>query len=405
MHIARVALFHLLFAFSFAGQLATRPAQAQVAKPPAQGQVVQLPYNAKISISYCASIQWPGSGPDLPTLPPTDPKAYLCPGQMFHSENGIYTALLRDNGEFIVARGDPKDPANILWRTGVTGNGDDYWVELNRAGFVAVQQFTLGRPLVTLWKSNSPSLNQGQYFLNLSDAGTLTLKRGTPRDPGPLQWTNNVKDPIKVSKDGVEIKSIVYEFVHLRSEVPSETAGQAKLCVNDTPYLKHCTLYLTLDDTKTDRFTFTSDPVLATTYNSKTKIGVPDLVEGSDKWAVAGTVKISKGFSYKDSNPKTISTLFTLTVPAKATYEAHIVGSSVEATIPFTYSGVATFESGKRANLVNVAGTYAGSDISDFAVEIKCVQAPGGCKSGVLKKLPMEKTSKGYELVSSAGKN
>jgi hypothetical protein len=394
MRMPRVALCSLLVALSVAGQLEPRQSQAQVVRPirPAK-------------ISYCASIQWPGSGPNLPTLPPDVPKAYLCPGQNFHSEDGVYTALLRDNGEFIVARGDPRDPTNVVWRTGVTGNGEDYWVEINRAGFVAVEQFTPGQPLITLWKSNLQSANPGQYFLNLSDAGALTLKRGTPRDPGSLQWTNSVDDPIDVSRGGVEIKNIAYEFAHQRSEAPSETAGQAKLCVNNTLYPKQCTLNLTLDDAKIDNFTFTSDPALAAAYNSKTKIGVPGLVEGSDDWAVTGTVEISKGFSYKDSASKTISIPFTITVPAQTTYEARIVGLLVRATIPFTYSGLAAFESGKRASLVDVAGIYSGSDIGQFAVEIKCVQASRGCKSAIIKRLPIGKTAKGYEVVSSAGSN
>ncbi len=248
MKMSRGSLFHVWLAIPLAGQLF--PAQAQSIPR-------QIPFNPKVS--YCADLQWPGHGPTLPTLPPSEKKANLCPGQLFLSEDGTYTALLKDNGEFIVAHGDPKKPANVVWRTGVTGRGDDYWVELDKTGFVTVVQFTVGKPLKILWKSRSPFSSPGDYFLRLSDAGTLTLTHGTVDKPGPLVWSNGVNDPIDVNKGGVDIESIAYDFEHMRSERPTDTTGKAEVCVNDTPKPKPCALNLTLDYTKTNSFTFSSD--------------------------------------------------------------------------------------------------------------------------------------------------
>jgi len=50
----------------------------------------------------------------------------------------VYTALLQSDGEFVVARGDPTDPANVAWASGKTGNALDFGARLDDYGDLIV---------------------------------------------------------------------------------------------------------------------------------------------------------------------------------------------------------------------------------------------------------------------------
>jgi hypothetical protein len=383
----------LLAAVPLAGWLSQTPAQAQV--PPS------------LKGSVCAPHQSAGAGgPYLQGEPPNpgytsgapwlEFNINICPGNWFRSESGIYTALLKDNGEFIVARGDPTVAANQAWTTAKTLSGEDQFFYVSKFGYAEV--VTKNASYYTfLWNSGGSTYPvKENFFLHLSDAGALTVNYGTPSAPDRQKWSNNINDPLSVARGGVNIESMSYDFENVKAEPPTDQAGGALNCNNTTPTQQQCALKLTLTYTKTSTYTFTSNQSISVGYKSTTKVGLPGVGEGSVEWSVTGTVGFTEGRSDADTQTKTFDATVTITVPPFSNYKALLVGRRVKATIPFVYTGVAAYNSGKTARLVNVPGIYAGVDTGEFNAEISCVSTPGGCNPGVLQRLPVVKGSQGY---------
>jgi hypothetical protein len=225
---------------------------------------------------------------------------------------------------------------------------------------------------------------QGNYFAKLSDEGTFTISAGTPSAPGKQVFSNNVNDPV----ESVDIESIAYDFEHVRSSPPEQRTGATQLCVNNIPGEFTCNLSLALSYTKTNTFTFSANQSIQLGYKSTAKVGLPGVGEVSSEWSITGTVGFMEGRSDADSQARTFTSTGSVVVPPQTTYRASIVGAEVDGTIPFTYTGTATYKSGKTARLVDVQGEYNGVDTGEFTVQVTCVQRPGGCPPGFLEALP-----------------
>ena len=371
------ALAYLLLVVMLAGYLMPKAAQAQELGP--------IPLAGRL----CSVLEYQGDGPTLPSFSNDRPfpSYLLCPGHQFRSPSGIYTALLQHDGDFVVARGDPTDPANIVWHTGKTGQALDFGAGLLNGSFIIYAFVPVGNGgafILERFFSLTNETAQGNYFAKLSDEGTFTISAGTPFAPGKQIFSNNVDDPV----ESVDIESIAYDFEHVRSSPPDQRTGATQLCVNNIPGEFTCNLSLALSYTKTNTFTFSANQSIQLGYKSTAKVGLPGVGEVSSEWSITGTVGFMEGRSDADSQARTFTSTGSVVVPPQTTYRASIVGAEVDGTIPFTYTGTATYKSGKTARLVDVQGEYNGVDTGEFTVQVTCVQRPGGCPPGFLEALP-----------------
>ena len=371
------ALAYLLLVVMLAGYLMPMAAQAQELGP--------IPLAGRL----CSVLEYPGDGPTLPSFSNDRPfpSYLLCPGHQFRSPSGIYTALLQHDGDFVVARGDPTDPANIVWHTGKTGQALDFGAGLLNGSFIIYAFVPVGNGgafILERFFSLTNETAQGNYFAKLSDEGTFTISAGTPSAPGKQIFSNNVNDPV----ESVDIESITYDFDHVRASPPDNITGVIQNCVNNTPTEFTCSLSLALNYTKTNTFTFTANQSIQLGYKASAKVGAPGIAEGSTEWSVTGTIGFMEGRSDAETEARTFTSGASIPIPARTTYKAGVVGQSVDATIPFTYTGTGTYSSGKTARLVDVAGEYNGVDTGQFTIQVSCVQTPGGCPPGALEALP-----------------
>ena len=197
---------------------------------------------------------------------------------------------------------------------------------------------------------------QGNYFAKLSDEGTFTISAGTPSAPGKQIFSNNVNDPV----ESVDIESITYDFDHVRASPPDNITGVIQNCVNNTPTEFTCSLSLALNYTKTNTFTFTANQSIQLGYKVSAKVAVPGIAEGSTEWSVTGTIGFMEGRSDAETEARTFTSGASIPIPARTTYKAGVVGQSVDATIPFTYTGTGTYNSGRlRASLTLRENTTA----------------------------------------------
>jgi len=330
------------------------------------------------------------SGPTLVVNPIPSAERRLCAGQQFHSPSGFYTAMVKpDTGEFIVARGDPTKPENIAWRNGVTRAATDFLLRLYPAYATGPTlmhvDYVLGHAngsyeTGTMWEKKGSSEGSKGWYLHLSDEGTLTANYGSPTAPLGQMWTNGLNDPVEPAKGGVSVDSINYDFEGAKTAPPTQQIGGSLTCDNKASSVTvSCELALTLSYAKSSTYTFTESLALTLGYKATTKVGVPGLAEGTAEWSVTGTVGFSASQAFQDTETKSFQATIKVPVPANSVYKARIVGQQLNATIPFVYTGVATYKSGAKARLVDVPGVYEGTDTGDFKVEIICVSQPSGC--------------------------
>jgi hypothetical protein len=180
---------------------------------------------------------------------------------------------------------------------------------------------------------------------------------------------------------------ITYDFAHTRVSPSSQIFGASQTCINKLPTEPTCTLSPALNYTKTNTFTFTANQSIQLGFKSTTKLGVPGIGEQSAEWSIMGTAGFTEGTSDAESEGRSFTSGVSIPVPAATTYRGQLVGELVDATIPYTYTGAATYNSGKTAT-VNASGVYNGVDTGQFTIELTCIQTPGGCPTGILSVLP-----------------
>jgi hypothetical protein len=369
-------LFHCLLVV-LACHLLPRPAQAQSSE---QGPI-------SLVDGLCPFLAYQGHGPTLPSS--SNFRDLLCADHQFRSPSGVYTALLQGDGVFVVVRGDPTNPANLAWQSGKTTHSVEVAAGLTDYGDFIVYRFVLccggsAAYLDPVWSTGTAQSAKGTFFAKLSDEGTFTINSGTLSAPGKQIFSNNVNDPVV----SVDITSITYDFAHTRVSPPSQVFGASQTCINRLPTEASCNLSLALNYTKTNTFTFTANQSISLGFKSTTKLGVPGVGEQTAEWSIMGTAGFTEGKSDAESEGRTFTSGVTIPLPASTTYKGQLVGELVDATIPFTYTGTATYKSGKTATVVDVSGIYNGVDTGQFTIELTCVRTPGGCPNGILANLP-----------------
>jgi hypothetical protein len=130
-------------------------------------------------MTICPDNSYQGTGPTLQSV------TALCTDHTIYSPGRLYSALLQQDGNFVVARGNqPTVPANVAWASGkLSNNGDP-------GAFVAYMQndgnFVIdgpNDPNLPFYATNTAQGTFTDFFASLGDSGTFTINYGTPPAP------------------------------------------------------------------------------------------------------------------------------------------------------------------------------------------------------------------------------
>lgn len=105
-----------------------------------------------------------------------------------------------NNGRFVVRRGFPERPGQILLDSGLDRSEGDYVTKLQHDGTLLTKKGTDGNTEGdSLWKID-PKGGITQYFLGIEcDLQTLSIYEYVPEDPGKRLWTNGDYDSTSAS--------------------------------------------------------------------------------------------------------------------------------------------------------------------------------------------------------------
>jgi hypothetical protein len=321
--------------------------------------------------SICPSDSYTGSEAVLQSV------TWLCTDHVIYSPSDVYVADLQDNGQFVIWRGsNPLINSNVAWAlpgSGV-GNGGPGAFAATMQGdgnFVIYGPNNISKPFAA---TNSAQSSMGSYFATLNDNGSFIIKAGTPSNPGKQIFSNNVNNSVKE----LDLTAINYDLDGGTLSNAKPVAGAAAEAINGSEIAQRFPLKVALEYTETETFNWKVSEALALTMSTKSEFGVPG-AKTESSIGLTSTTTIEKGGATSNGMAVKFEGGVDLTVPAESTYEAFIVATQAESTVPYTFDGTALYDGGQSANVFGT-GVFDGVSTSLFQIEVKCVSSPTDCK-------------------------
>lgn len=299
-------------------------------------------------------------------------------GDYVYSPSGVYYGTVQSNGQFTIFRGsDPVTSAGgtSVWAAPATPP-EPYQVSPTSVAFVGGGTFQVSSGPFVFYLSGSPgSVNNGAYAA-LSDTGTFTLFNSSSGGDLVLHQGN---DTVK----SLSLSSVTYNLSAATFDEPAQIGGPstAQNCINNQPTDSSCSLSLSQSYTKSQTWNWNlSEAVtVGVTAGLSGGIAIPGLASGgvSVTTSASSTTTISGGQSSTTTQVLTYTSSLSDTIPPNSEYEGYISAQQVDFSVPYSFTGVATYQSGATAAVAG-SGTFNGTDAYDFQVVTQCLRYKGG---------------------------
>lgn len=299
-------------------------------------------------------------------------------GDYVYSQSGVYYGTIQSNGQFAIFHGsDPVTSAGStsVWAAPATPP-PPYQLDSYGAAFVGGGAFTVGNDQFVFYQSGTSSnINTGAYA-TLSDTGSFTLFNSSS---GGNLTLSSVNDPVK----SLSLSSLTYNLNAATFDEPAQIGGPstAQYCTNNQPTSSSCTLSLSQSYTKSQAWNWNlSEAVtIGVTAGLSGGIQVPGLASGgvSVTTSASSTTTISGGESSTTTQTLSYTSSLSDTIPPNSEYEGYITAQQVDFLVPYTFTGMATYQSGATATVAG-SGTFNGTDAYDFQVVTQCLKYKGG---------------------------
>ncbi|MBV9910376.1 MAG: hypothetical protein JOY52_22710 [Hyphomicrobiales bacterium] len=302
-------------------------------------------------------------------------------GDYLVSPSGVYNAVLNSDGSFVVSYGNVPNTDPTYWSTKATIPGPytvqntpgiaDWYIN----GYTNNGTYTYSDPLVYAFTSQftPPS------FLQLDDAGYLEVyqgNNGVKTNPNENIIGFSTQTPNQVIS--LKLNTITYDTAHAVYGPVTNDATTVQTDTNNTPTQQLYPCNLSLAYTNTETFTWNMTESLSATLSTSDKIGVPGIGETTNSLSVTGSVSLSEGQSSTETVTQTATSGASISVPADSTYQTIITGETQSATVPYTWSGTASYANGISAAITGT-GSVSENSTGVFNVITTCVSTPGGC--------------------------
>ena len=216
---------------------------------------------------------------------------------------------------------------------------------------------------------------------NGNSGGSFVIYQGTyPNTSNPTSLDNqNILGSVKsiTLTGGASGTGIDYDLANAKitKTTPIQSVGNQQ--TNYTAQSQQYDLTMSLIYTKSSTYSFNMTKTNGETIGSSVNIGVPGLGGASLNFAINSSTSISKGQASTTSQSINYTAGERATVPPGYTYVGYVTGVDVMFDVPFSWSGIATYDSGVQA-AVQGTGVLSGEDAGEFNTLIYCEYAPVG---------------------------
>ncbi|MGD9616893.1 MAG: hypothetical protein AB7H90_20145 [Alphaproteobacteria bacterium] len=231
--------------------------------------------------------------------------------------------------------------------------------------------------------TNSQQSAGGPYFAQVGDDGSFTIYSGS--DPvnfnnGPVYTAQNNSHGAVTS---INLLDIDYDFSKANILSMTGVGWYNTDFVNPTDIPDQVVAQQNISYTQTATLTFSVADAIGESISGNVTFGVPGIVKDSLGFSITNTTTITHGKADSDSSTVTFIAGSRPVLPPHTTYNVQITGTEATYTIPYSWSGVATYEDGTTANVVG-DGIFKGASQGNFLVTTTCVLAvlPQTCEPG-----------------------
>jgi hypothetical protein len=300
--------------------------------------------------------------------------------EYLRSKNGLFYAVMQEDGNFVIYRGDwweSLNPGSVsMWSLYGVGNYRDKLPHLPRK-FSAVMQgdgnFIVFTDVVhrqgdahpsylalwDTWRHLDRQDRGDNYWAVMQDDGNLCIKRNGDINTTPTFCTG-VTDSL--AKNTLEPTEVVYDF---KNAIVTPMSGPPKrssrsTAINKTEINQSSTLSLAYTESTASGWKTTS--TLKIGLKVAFKLGVPATGEGSVEASSEFTRAWELNETTTKSEAKTIS--LPVVVPPGKGVIGQVTWSESTITLPFRLKGMGTFNSGIKAP-ISLNGMYEGIATTD----------------------------------------
>jgi hypothetical protein len=277
---------------------------------------------------------------------------FLNVGDYLVSANGLFVAVMQEDGNFCVYRG-----GSALWCTMATGAGGQFCAVMQGDGNFCVYSGTSENHTGDALWCTMATASGGQFNAVMQDDGNFCVYSGSTA--GPALWCTMATDPVA----DIEIASIAYDLAHatILQSSPNELYRQT-VC-NQTPQPQSSTISGSESVTETSGW---SDSLavkvgVSTTFETE----IPFVADAK----VTVSVDVTNTYTWNGSTAKAKVWGFNtpVNVPPGTTMVCLVAVTISTIAVPFTVSGTFILKSGTRVPGV-ATGVYTGSNSHDLTV-------------------------------------
>ncbi len=283
--------------------------------------------------------------------------------EYLRSKNGLFYAVMQEDANFVIYRGDwweSSNPGSVsMWNLyGVKG----YRASLSAPSvtlpgtFSAVMQddgnFVVYAGAVALWATGT-NVPGKPYWAVMQDDGNFCIKPNGDINESPAFKTGPTD---RLDQKNIALTKMEYDLKNAIVKPNGEPKRAASnTAINKTDINQSVTL--TLSYTETTAKGWKTSTTLKIGTKTTFKCGVPSIVEGK----VEASAELTQGFEWNET--KTNSETKTISLPVVVQPGKGVIGqvtwSESTITLPFRVKGMGTFASGTKVP-VSVNGVYEG---------------------------------------------
>jgi PEP-CTERM motif len=294
------------------------------------------------------------------------------PDVVLTSPSGVYYAFL-DNGQVVVSQGTNPTISGINPATTNTLGIFSMFPTVPAGDTVSLADNGL-LTVSTTTKNPNPPPQTVQVPIAFNGPSAV-VPFGVP----PLSLFNKgLNDPVV----GYNVNDITYDIQHPTVLTTAQTTGQVDTLTNSTDRTQVFLTTLTLTHTDSTMQSLSVSDAITAGIKTTVDVQIPVLGASKTELSLSTTHTVTNVNGTTQSDTITSSSGATVSVPAGAVYEAVLTGMKAQISVPFTYTGDATYQDGSVIP-IDGTGVFNGSSTSDFQTAIICVSQPGGCEAGV----------------------
>ncbi|MBV9748196.1 MAG: aerolysin family beta-barrel pore-forming toxin [Acetobacteraceae bacterium] len=298
------------------------------------------------------------------------------------SPSGVYFAQLAPNGLFAV------DPGSNPTINPCCGNGIPVLsasnapsiasrnMNMQNDGNFVMYQLNSNGPSVPVAATNTNLQGSPPYYAEITDAGNLVIGQGT--DPAHSTGTLKQINGFNSAVSSIDLTGITYDFSKaMFTGTNAVAAGSTKL-QNTTDKPQTLIGNVTVEYTQSSSLSFAVANSVGVSISSTSTFGVPGISQESVTLGITASTTVTNGQATTTSIQDRYEAGAQPTVPANTTYEVSVTGTVASYDVPYTWTGVATYDNGMTAD-VEGTGLFTGGSEGNFTATLSCVSPPQSC--------------------------